>query len=1300
MEQDWSKNLSIEGTNLGKKGTVLLGFIVEANTLRPGTYQVRCPAIHGFCNINEQNCDEDHVVKDALPIAATLKSSDWNTNTSIANNGLANYGKGDFVLVRFDADDYGDPVIISAHKSTDSVFASKEEFAQTTPYVVESLVSKFNNVYSASQGNNGCFDIVTDSDKIPENNKEVKGANKCGENGSIGNSMNAVIGDFLKIIQDTDGKIGSKFVNNVTGELFSITGYVQKYLASIMGIMRGGLAWIKAIVTKAIRQAIDRIVKAIMVPIKGITGTIVSMLEELLNSVFCSFGDIESMISNMIEDLLNTLVDSAINSIFGCLNTLVDGILNEVLGEVLGMMNDIMAGFSQIASVIGGFGDMLGEAINAILDFLGISCGGSGDCGTAASKNLVNAFNNPGEFGLTTGLKQNLNSGLSSLNGVSASIGKETSKLNAEAAEFAKGVDLGTAKVPGVSPNNESLKNAFTTAANLLSPEISDVFDFCNNLGNGNNGGGSTTTPTNPGIPDNNGNFPTGTGDDDDGGGGSPPDDDFTPSTTTGVVIGKPDDRYDAVYVMTPLGSEVLNGQVQKIKIKRNNANQSGTIIFAVHLKSTDTARVAGITPGVNAGGDIVFGPNIDQDQYVQGATIAPIATNIVKSEKLYFAPGEKTKIVTIQTLKNEAPPVTTASDKFHSADKQNDFVTYHASIYRSVEDLDLAKYPYKNTPSVSSITNTRQLKIKYIIDPVPAPDTTDISNPPEMITQNINYFVEDVSVVGGELANFTVIRSPNLSEETQVKATTQDNTALSGTHFTGGSAVLKFGPGVSSVTFSVPTNINPNYSNQTFDFSVLFQDVLLPQGSSSNLGGSGTSGGTAVGAGITRYGTISYAPTQKPSASCNAEILLPTPPTTCIVQEESIPLKLGFISKASVPGYTFSYQWQRTYDPDGVWTDVANGVRNETIDELVTTYGPSDVTFTDSNTGQSVTLNGWDTSTVAQSTSVTYAGATTNELTIDPLSYLIVDEEYYRCQITATPVTPSNLTPTLTRTTDNIYVGVTKSDVYLSTVNCSPPGTLGDGNTITYPNTAPNPQTPISATTGLCVEPTTPTPPPDDIDQPVTPETPDDDDDDDPVGLPNPGGDPIKLIVPIDDPGIITIPVVVGEGGGVISFPRPITPRYKQPPLVPISGLGFGAIAKAEIDDEGNLTDIVIMSPGTGYAASQPDLCGILTSIVIQNPGRYFESSPTVFVDDDPNIAVAEINENGRVAEIRITNPKDIVYDRIPRIYIDGGGGIGAYAKAVINYVPCDQVSDRYLNVINKYNESKVGTVSIVDCP
>ena len=164
------------------------------------------------------------------------------------------------------------------------------------------------------------------------------------------------------------------------------------------------------------------------------------------------------MISNMIEDLLNTLVDSALNSVFGCLNTLVDGILNEIMGEVLGLMNSIMGAIEAVAGIIGGFGNLIGEAINAVLDFLGISCGGAGDCATDASNALTTAFNNPGEFGLTDGIKSSLQGGLDGINNLTSDIDKSTAEANAEAAEFAKGVDMGTANVPGVSTDNAALK--------------------------------------------------------------------------------------------------------------------------------------------------------------------------------------------------------------------------------------------------------------------------------------------------------------------------------------------------------------------------------------------------------------------------------------------------------------------------------------------------------------------------------------------------------------------------------------------------------------------------------------------------------------------------------------------------------------------------------------------------------------------------------------------------------------------------------------------------------------------------
>ena len=103
-------------------------------------------------------------------------------------------------------------------------------------------------------------------------------------------------------------------------------------------------------------------------------------------------------------------------------------------------------------------------------------------------------------------------------------------------------------------------------------------------------------------------------------------------------------------------------------------------------------------------------------------------------------------------------------------------------------------------------------------------------------------------------------------------------------------------------------------------------------------------------------------------------------------------------------------------------------------------------------------------------------------------------------------------------------------------------------------------------------------------------------------------------------------------------------------------------------------------------------------SSVIITNAGGYFESSPTVYVNNDPTIAVAAI-QDGRLAEIRITNPQNKVYTTIPDIRIQGDG-FGGSARAVIRFVPCPDVSDEYLRIVNKYNDSKLGIVSVIDCP
>ena len=73
MNTDFSQNLWYQGKELAKAGTMMLGWITSVKSEGGGgIYQVRCPAIHGYCDINEQNCEEDVVAKDALPWIPTI----------------------------------------------------------------------------------------------------------------------------------------------------------------------------------------------------------------------------------------------------------------------------------------------------------------------------------------------------------------------------------------------------------------------------------------------------------------------------------------------------------------------------------------------------------------------------------------------------------------------------------------------------------------------------------------------------------------------------------------------------------------------------------------------------------------------------------------------------------------------------------------------------------------------------------------------------------------------------------------------------------------------------------------------------------------------------------------------------------------------------------------------------------------------------------------------------------------------------------------------------------------------------
>ena len=1260
----------------------LLGFIVDVNCGNdPSRFKVRVLAHHGYCDLDEKNSDGSNFTKNAaLPCASTLKSDMG--QTGIIGNDNPRYKRGDFVGVLYENQNY---TIVRTAPAPSAVFASKEKFAQeaVSSLLNTSVVSPVpvnKNQQSVAAADNGCYKVITGSTYNKDNGTAVGNADKCGESGRIKDGFAANIADFLKIIQDTNGKVGSKFVSKYTGELFEITGHIQKYISAIAGIFRSAIGWIKAIITKYIKKAIDKLLKLILQPIKGITKVLNEAIEKALQKIACSFGDIEKMITNMLSSLFDSLIDTAINAVFGCLNSLVDGILNEIMNEVMSLMNSIISSISAIAGIIGGFGDLIGEAIAAVLDFLGISCGGAGDCTVSGQKSGINKFNSPGEYGFPSGLKTTLNAGLAGLNSISSGI----DKASAEAANYTVGTELGVTSASSRNIDNPTLAKAFNTANGLLNSTVaSTIDDLCNSL-------------TNP---------------------------------TAAVVFGSRQDKYDAVYRILSTSSSVPTGSTQSFEISRNNGLGKGVINFVAYLKSGDTARVVGITPGLSSGGDLDKDITLNttdfcSDPNTSGRTL-PIAGNIIVSKKIVFPVGV-TKIIVSIPSKVNAP-----------IDNLTDNVTYTVGVFRSTDDLNDKEYPGENLANSSSNLNTDQGQITFVLPTVIIPPSVA---PPSLGVSygNIIYNSTDISIVAGNNAEFIITRQPTDTEYSRIKCETYPINAVDGVNYSGGQGLIEFFVGQTSATFSIKTIAIPNLSNTVLQFGIKITDETVPNGMTTNLGGTGYSSSTSAGNGLNFIATINYglvpASNTTPSGitspsgitipsgitspsgittpsgifspvvpTCPPEIIITSQPPSCIVQPDKIPLNLGLIAKTTVPGYTLNYQWQRTYSPSSGWTNVLDGLYTTTVLKKVTSYGLIN-TFIVS--GVTYTLSGWTTSPTPTTTSTTFSGATSPTLTINPLSYLINDEEYYRCVISGVPITVTSGSPIISAISDQAYIGVTSSGVFLTTVQCSPVAASGT-TVIVYSGTTPTSTgTPVVPSGSYCVatpiiiplQPSGITP------SGITPSgiT--------PSGISTlsgvpptvPSGIPIDP-VPAPDPDNIPIIIpVVDPDGGISSLPIPDNlPQYKYPPLIPISGNGFGAVARAELDENGYIKKIVVRARGSGYAPTvNTGLCGILESIELITPGGYYETSPKVYINDDDTIASAAIDENGRVVEIRVTNPQGKVFDKIPRIDIIGTDGFGASAIAVLKHVDCATVNDEYLNVVNKYNTSKLGTVRVVDCP
>ena len=190
-------------------------------------------------------------------------------------------------------------------------------------------------------------------------------------------------------------------------------------------------------------------------------------------------------------------------------------------------------------------------------------------------------------------------------------------------------------------------------------------------------------------------------------------------------------------------------------------------------------------------------------------------------------------------------------------------------------------------------------------------------------------------------------------------------------------------------------------------------------------------------------------------------------------------------------------------------------------------------------------------------------------------------------------------------------------------------------------------------------------------------------------------GDTPDNVVTSPTEPIIDTGDIITDDSGKIIEIPVTVPGGpYTEAPFVTIGGNGIGASATALLDSDGFVTEVRVLSGGYGYKknlASNNDKRCIIDTFTLIRPGFGYQSSPTIYIDDDPSIAEAVINPDGFLIGARVLN-RQATFERIPKIIIVGGGGYGAKLMPSLSCLS----EDRLVEV----GATKIGTGRYVDCP
>ena len=205
----------------------------------------------------------------------------------------------------------------------------------------------------------------------------VTKSEKC-DDADLKTKMTYIMGDFLRDVQKSNGKVGTYLVDKHTGRLYSAIGVARKYTNKAMKVIRKFVAKIKGFIIAQLKKAVKALTNAIMRPTD--TGNALTPVTEFFNKILkqlgCSMEDLMERLMKWLTNVLMSYLAQIYRSVACQIDSLVNGILSKINQLLNSLFSSILGPLQSILGAIAAPLNIIGGVINYVLNLLGITCVG------------------------------------------------------------------------------------------------------------------------------------------------------------------------------------------------------------------------------------------------------------------------------------------------------------------------------------------------------------------------------------------------------------------------------------------------------------------------------------------------------------------------------------------------------------------------------------------------------------------------------------------------------------------------------------------------------------------------------------------------------------------------------------------------------------------------------------------------------------------------------------------------------------------------------------------------------------